>query len=295
SDDTSPRAPLFSRNARDARRGHCPFRGLDFWATWCAAWQWGTPPSRNPPRRLRSTNTPTEEAKGPSWGHTRAMASSTSDPLVPRAAALVLDAFEDYDARFGDLTRRARRRFIRRDWRGAQADALARIELQDDFLPEALGRFEALVGERMRSRPFWAAVRGTYEALTEGRSNAAMARTLFNSMSRRFFLTEGVAQALEFHQPGDGAAGDPDCPGELHSLPDGADACERWQKALRARGFPHRDIDADARAIADAVASRLPLHGADVADTAARCPDDPHGPDIALLDTVFYRERRAYL
>ncbi|MEN1941147.1 bifunctional isocitrate dehydrogenase kinase/phosphatase [Luteimonas sp. MJ174] len=229
------------------------------------------------------------------------MASSTSDPLVPRAAALVLDAFEDYDARFGDLTRRARRRFVRRDWRGAQADALARIELQDDFLPEALGRFEALVGERMRSRPFWAAVRGTYEALTEGRSDAAMARTLFNSMSRRFFLTEGVAQALEFHQPGDGAAGDPACPGELRSLPDGADACERWQKALRARGFPHRDIDADARAIADAVASRLPLHDANVADAAARChddagrPDDPRGPDIALLDTVFYRERRAYL
>src|SRR5690606_27099763 len=227
--------------------------------------------------------------------HTRAMAPAANDPLVPRAAALVLDAFEDYDARFGDLTRRARRRFIRRDWRGAQADALARIELQEDFLPEALGRFEALVGERMRSRPFWAAVRGTYEALTEGRSDAAMARTLFNSMSRRFFLTEGVAQALEFHQPGDGAAGDPDCPGELHSLPDGADACERWQNALRARGFPHRDIDADARAIADAVASRLPLRGADVANTAARCPDDPRGPDIALLDTVFYRERRAYL
>lgn len=206
-----------------------------------------------------------------------------TDPLVPRAAALVLDAFEDYDARFGDLTRRARRRFVRRDWRGAQADAIARIDLQDGFLAEALGRFEALVGERMRSRAFWAAVREAFGALTAGRADAALARTLFTSMSRRFFLTEGVAPALEFHEPGDGATGDPDCPGELRPLPEGADACERWRLALRARDFPHRDLEADARAIATAVAERLGARG------------DPHGPGVGLLDTVFYRERRAYL
>ena len=222
------------------------------------------------------------------------MASSTHDPLVPRAAALVLDAFEDYNARFGDLTRRARRRFIQRDWRGAQADALARIELQDDFLPEALGRLDALVGERMRSRPFWAAVRDAYGALTEGRTDAAMARTRFNSMSRRFFLTEGVATALEFHDPGNGATGDPACSGELQPLPDGASAAGRWQAVLRLRGFPHRDIEADARAIAAAVALRLSRTDTG-RDDGTRGPDDPGGPEVDLLQTVFYRERRAYL
>ena len=233
------------------------------------------------------------------------MSPSPNDPLVPRAAALVLDAFEDYDARFGDLTRRARRRFEHRDWRGAQADAIARIDLQDGFLGEALGRFEALVGERMRSRPFWAAVRGCYAGLTAGRQDAALARTLFNSMSRRFFLTEGVAPALEFHDPGDGAAGDPECPAELRPLPAGASGFERWRGALQARGFRHRDLDADARAIADAICTRLQP---DAASGAARPHPDPasaaasagsvldsRDADIHLLDTVFYRERRAYL
>src|SRR5690606_28363455 len=172
------------------------------WARWYCWASASSPRSRAPAARIRRP-----EAKRPGRartthrrvpagcrpGDTAAMNPSSNDPLVQRAAALVLDAFEDYDARFGDLTRRARRRFVRGDWRGAQADALARIDLQDGFLPEALGRFEALVGERMRSRPFWAAVRQAYAALTAGRSNAAMARTLFNSMSRRFFLTEGVA------------------------------------------------------------------------------------------------------
>jgi isocitrate dehydrogenase kinase/phosphatase len=211
--------------------------------------------------------------------NTRAMPGLSDDPLVTRAAALVLDAFEDYEARFGDLTRRARRRFVNRDWQGAQRDAVARIDLADDFLGEALGRFEALAGERMRSRSFWAAVRDAYGALTGERHDAALARTLFNSMSRRFFLTEGVAAALEFHEAGEGVAGDPACPGELQPLPGGTDAVARWYAALRARGFAHRDLDADARAIAGAVAAR---HGG-------------RDPDIALLETVFYRERRAYL
>lgn len=237
------------------------------------------------------------------------MVPSSNDPLVQRAAALVLDAWADYEARFGDLTRRARRRFLRRDWKGAQADALARLDLPDAFLSEALGRFEALVGERIRSRPFWAAVRADYASLTRGRDDAALARTLFNSMSRRFFLTEGVAPALEFHEVGEAATGDPECPGELRPLPQGADAADRWRTALRARGFPHRDLDADARAIASAIGSALqPRQRGTTADpdpepgTAAGTDGgnipasrDPRGPDVHLLDTVFYRERRAYL
>ncbi|MEO5561378.1 MAG: isocitrate dehydrogenase kinase/phosphatase AceK regulatory subunit, partial [Dokdonella sp.] len=36
-----------------------------------------------------------------------------------RAAALILDAFLDYNERFADITRRAKRHFERRDWRAA--------------------------------------------------------------------------------------------------------------------------------------------------------------------------------
>ena len=46
------------------------------------------------------------------------------DPAL-RAAARIADGFDDYNARFSDVTRRARKRFERRDWRQAQTDAVA--------------------------------------------------------------------------------------------------------------------------------------------------------------------------
>src|SRR5476649_758743 len=59
-----------------------------------------------------------------------------SDSQAHAAAALLVDAFADYNARFADITRRARRRFERRDWRGAGADARARIDLYDICIRE---------------------------------------------------------------------------------------------------------------------------------------------------------------
>jgi len=89
---------------------------------------------------------------------------ASGSPIDPaeRAAALIQDAFEDYNARFSDITRRARRRFERREWRQSRADAVARIDLADAFFPEALGRLEGLLDERVRSRPLWRAIRQAY-------------------------------------------------------------------------------------------------------------------------------------
>lgn len=206
------------------------------------------------------------------------------DSLHQRAAALVQDAFEDYNARFSDLTRRARRRFLHRDWRGAQGDAVARLELFDSFLPEALGRLEALLGERVRSRAAWAATRDAYAARIAALPDRAFYETFFNSLSRGFFRTEGVAPAIEFHDYGDDPTGDPACPGELFRHPLADDAAALWRALLadRAFGASHANADGCARAIADAIAMRLAGR-----DEAARA--------VCLLRTTFFRERRAYL
>src|SRR5690606_31637741 len=118
--------------------------------------------------------------------------------MPERAASLILDAFLDYNARFSDITRRARRRFERRDWKHDRVDAAARIDLYDVCIRETLGRLELLLEDRMRSRALWAAMRKTYESLIAHLDDRELTTTFFCSPSRRHFLTIGVAPAIEF-------------------------------------------------------------------------------------------------
>lgn len=238
-----------------------------------------------------------------------------SDP-AQRAAALIHDAFDDYNARFSDITRRARRCFERRDWRLAQRDANARIDLYEECLHETLGRLEGLLDERVRSRPLWVATRAAYAERIAVLPDRELNKTFFNSLVRRFFLIQGVAPDLEFLALDIEPAGDPACPGELvrHRL--GADAAAAWRRILADLAFAngYADLAASAAAIATALEQRIgrsatPESGnehastshANVADSGtplrrrAEADADINDVVVELLRTVFYRERRAYL
>ena len=239
---------------------------------------------------------------------------AVADP-AQRAAALIHDAFDDYNARFSDITRRARRCFERRDWRLAQRDANARIDLYEDCLRETLGRLEGSLDERVRSRPLWVATRAAYAARIAALPDRELNKTFFNSLVRRFFLIQGVAPELEFLALDIDPTGDATCPGELvrHRL--GDDAAAAWRRILAGLAFAngYADLDASAAAIAAALARHLGRtappahagagHGADAGNTTgagAGAIDDAatgggEGAVVELLRTVFYRERRAYL
>ncbi len=206
------------------------------------------------------------------------------DPAIARASALILDAFDDYNARFADITRRARRRFERRDWRLAPVDATARIDLYEVCIAETLQRLEARLDERVRSRPLWAAIRDDYAARIAALPDRELDKTFFNSLARRFFGTRGVAPDIEFVALDIAPTGDASCPGELRRYAAAADAAGRWRRILHDYPFAngYADLRGSAAAIARALDARLAAQG----DAAG---------DIELLGTVFYRERRAYL
>src|ERR1041384_3559871 len=119
-------------------------------------------------------------------------APPSASAMPARAAALVLDAFLDYNERFSDITRRAQRWFERRNWKQAQIDRVWRMDLYDECLVETLARLEVLLDDRIRARPLWAAMRIEYETLVEPLLDRELAKTFFNSLSRRFFRTSGV-------------------------------------------------------------------------------------------------------
>src|SRR6478736_1214894 len=115
----------------------------------------------------------------------------SSSTMPARAASLILDAFLDYNARFSDITRRAQRWFERRNWKQAQIDLVWRMDLYDECLVETLGRLEVLLDDRIRARSLWAAMRTAYETQVEPMLDRELAKTFFNSLSRRFFRTRG--------------------------------------------------------------------------------------------------------
>lgn len=209
--------------------------------------------------------------------------ASAADPQACAAAALLVDAFADYNARFADITRRARRRFERRDWRAAAVDAHARIDLYDICIRETQGRLDALLDDRLRSRALWAAMRQEYERRVAELADRELYKTWFSSLSRRHFHTRGVAPEIEFvaldrepyTEPSDAA------PHRRYRVGGAlADACAQL---LADADFGYADAAGDAARLADALRARLPALGLVAIES------------LDVLNTVFYRERRAYL
>lgn len=202
-----------------------------------------------------------------------------------RAAALILDAFLDYNARFSDITRRAKRRFERRDWKYAQVDANARSDLYDACLKETLGRLELLLEERIRSRPVWSATRNALARLVEPMLDREFPKTFFNSLSRRQFHTPGVSAEIEFlawdSEPTAGVADAVDL--RRYPVADGM----RQVCARILADFPFANGYADIKACVGAIARSLRDHLQHKHASRLRM--------IELIPVPFFRERRAYL
>jgi isocitrate dehydrogenase kinase/phosphatase len=210
-----------------------------------------------------------------------------TDPAQAEAlAAALVERFGNYNARFGAITRRAQARFEAGDWAGARADAVERIGLYDRCIAEAAQWLEASLGEQARHRPLWRAVRDRYAVRIAPLLDQELNKTFFNTLTRRFFKTRGVDAELEFIaldiEPTDRITH----PVARHSHAIGDSAVASFRQVLEAFRFnrPWAHIGVCAAGLARTLEQRLaPEWGA----RAVRA--------VELLDTVFYRERRAYL
>lgn len=212
--------------------------------------------------------------------------SPSADPAqAETVAAALVDRFADYNARFRSITRRAQSRFEARDWAGARADAVERIGLYDRCIAEAASWLEATLGEQARSRDLWRAVRDRYAVRIAPLLDQELDKTFFNTLTRRFFRTHGVDAELEFIaldiEPTDRITH----PVARHSHAIADSAAASFRRVLEGFGFnrPWAHIGRCASGLAASLDQRL----ADWGPRPLRA--------VELLDTVFYRERRAYL
>jgi isocitrate dehydrogenase kinase/phosphatase len=201
-----------------------------------------------------------------------------------RAAAAIHHAYERWIHGFEEVTRRARDRFERRDWRGAQSDATTRLALYRIHLDGAVADVRDILEDAVLERTRWAAVKARHFERLAGRADAEVAQTFFNSVTRRIFSTVGADSAIEYLDPSTPVAAAVD-PGLILRLvcPEVDATTIRDILGAYPWSVPYAQLARDAEQVAALVRDRL-----------AERPDT--GPvTIDMLRPVFYRNKGAYL
>jgi isocitrate dehydrogenase kinase/phosphatase len=122
----------------------------------------------------------------------------TASRLAGLCAEEICTAFHGHEARFDAITRRARERFLSRDWRGSFDDSAERLRVYSQTLDEIVPRISELMKDRLYERQIWSAMKAVYSSLIARLLRWEMAESFFNSVTRRVFATEGVDQSIEF-------------------------------------------------------------------------------------------------
>jgi isocitrate dehydrogenase kinase/phosphatase len=205
----------------------------------------------------------------------------TDSRLAARCAEIAQQAFFDYQTRFNAITRRARERFLARDWAGSFDDAAERLHFYNDVLDGLTSRIRNLMGARLPERSIWTGIKAVYSSLIARSPAWEIAETFFNSLTRRVFATAGVDQAIEFVDT------DFDAPPPS--------AVINITKTYRGRSLPELLCSAltdafdetcweDLRKTAKLATARI---------EAAHAANSQ--PELEIVSSVFYRGRGAYL
>jgi isocitrate dehydrogenase kinase/phosphatase len=203
-----------------------------------------------------------------------------------QAAAVVVGVYQAYTDEFATITRRARHRFETRDWRGTQTDAAARLALYRRHLDECEAALRARLGSAAEDRDLWVRARSIFAGLMEGRGDAELAETFYNSATRRVLRTVGAdpeVECLEFP-----ASGPIDRTASVvhDSWTTEGSTAEALRAVLGTCAWeaPYADLDGDAARGAELVDARLRELGWSGGSVT-----------LDVLRAPFYRNKGAYL
>ncbi|HET7468991.1 MAG TPA: bifunctional isocitrate dehydrogenase kinase/phosphatase [Gemmatimonadales bacterium] len=201
-----------------------------------------------------------------------------------RAVEAIHAAYDRYHRGFEEITRRARERFERQDWLGAQADATERLALYRTHADGAVADVHDILQDAVMERTLWAAMRARHAVGAHCRPDAELAQTFFNSVTRRVFSTVGVDAAIEYLDPfvslPDPAA--PPLYDRYRPTAVDADLVRRMLERF-SWSVPWASLDRDAAAVAQLIG-----------EAVAGLPG-PGPLELDVLRPVFYRNKGAYV
>jgi isocitrate dehydrogenase kinase/phosphatase len=213
------------------------------------------------------------------------MNGNTSLRPISAAVASIHAAYEKYERGFEEITRRAQRRFERRDWSGAQADATERLTLYKTHLDAAVADVHDILEDGVMERTVWAAMKSEHGGHAAGRPDAELAATFFNSVTRRVFSTVGVDPAIEYLDRSPAPQLENDvaiC--DTYTVESVDAALVRRVLQSLPWSVPYAQLERDAVLVADLIDARI-----------QRDIGRPGPVQLDVVHSIFYRNKGAYL
>jgi isocitrate dehydrogenase kinase/phosphatase len=185
--------------------------------------------------------------------------------------------FEDYNAEFTLITRRAARHFIARDWHAARADAVQRIELYERHVSRAIEAVRQELGGAIHDRGLWVEIKQHFALQIASLPDSDFYRTFLNSITRDVFATVGVDEQIEFTATAAGRASG-SVPIRVHPV---GDSLQRAVSELLA-DLPFAGLIAEVDSFARQICRELTPHFDSRRQSAA--------PQLVeVIDAPFYR------
>ena len=213
------------------------------------------------------------------------MNGNTALRPISAAVASIHAAYDKYERGFEEITRRARSRFERRDWSGAQADASERLTLYKTHVDGAVADVHDILEDGVMERTVWGAMKSEH-ALRGDRPDSELAATFFNSVTRRVFSTVGVDPAIEYleHSPPHAPAATDAAIWETYRASAVDPGLVRRILLALPWSVPYAQLDRDSVLVAELIDARI-----------RRILGGPGPVELDLLRSIFYRNKGAYL
>jgi isocitrate dehydrogenase kinase/phosphatase len=205
--------------------------------------------------------------------------------LAERGAAAIWSGFEQYQAEFRSITRRARSRFEQRDWHGVQGDAVERLNLYKKIVDAIVAELRGVLAEAVKTTPMWESMKAAYSRLIAGCGDFELAETFFNSITRRIFATVGVDRAREYVDS-DFNLPPARSPQPMYETYHSSAAIESLAASIVTQqtfAAPFRSWAADIRLAARAIEAQLIASGLSTVD------------EVDVLRSIFFRNKGAYI
>lgn len=205
---------------------------------------------------------------------------------IPRAAGLIRQAFEKYDADFNAISARTRHAFERRDWPEVQDAAVDRIDLYDRSVNQTRWQLPGVLDESVHLPSTWTTLRDAYANMVEDQIDRELYKTYFNSLSRRTFGTQGVDTSIEFVDVDDHPTRgvEPTRQIRRYSIGDDSKSVALTILSDFQLGRPYADADGCATFV-----------GRRLEQTLRRIGQTAPEATLTLLEQVFFRGTRGFL